>query len=45
MKPKKIKQSLGLFLYDKQIGSRQLSAAKKSFQEVSRTLQGERSKK
>lgn len=41
----RIKQRLGILLYDKQIGSKQLSAARKSFQEVSKTLQGERRKK
>ncbi len=45
MKQGKIKQSLGRFLYDKQIGSKQLSTARKSFQEVAKTLQGERGKK
>ncbi|EET59701.1 hypothetical protein BRYFOR_08317 [Marvinbryantia formatexigens DSM 14469] len=45
MKTGKIRRSLGLLLYDKQIGSKQLSAARKSFQEVSKILQGERGKK
>lgn len=41
----RIKQSLGVFLYDRQIGSKQLNNFRKSFQEVSKTLQGERRKK
>lgn len=36
------KRSMGVFLYDRQIGGRRFAAAKKSFQEVFRTLQGER---
>ncbi|MFR8171775.1 MAG: hypothetical protein ACLU9Q_13270 [Marvinbryantia sp.] len=41
----RIKRSLGVFLYDRQIGSKQLNNFRKSFQEVSKTLQGERRKK
>lgn len=44
MRPNKWKRSIGLFMYDRQgIGTKFL-AMKKSFQEVSRILQGERKK-
>ncbi len=42
---KGIKRSIGVFLYDRQLGGKYFAAAKKSFQEVFKILQGERNKK
>lgn len=45
MRVKNIRHSIGVFLYDRQLGGKKLDTAKKSFQEVFKTLQGERSRK
>lgn len=41
MRAKNWKRSVGLFLYDRQPGGKRFAAARKSFQEVYRALQGE----
>ena len=45
MRMRNLKRSVGLFLYDRQISGRYFRTAKKSFQEVFQTLQGERQRK
>ncbi len=45
MRMKNLKRSVGIFLYDRQLGGRKFAAAKKSLQEVFRTLQAERNSK
>ncbi len=36
------RRSLGIFLYDRQLGGKKFAAARRSFQEVFKTLQAER---
>lgn len=45
MSRNKWKNNIGVFLYDRQKGGKFIAAFKKSFAEVSKTLQGERTKK
>lgn len=42
MRMRKLKRSIGLFLYDRQISGKYFNTARKSFREVFQTLQGER---